>query len=162
MTTEDLYDDEPEDDIDDEPEDEQPSHLRKQIEKQAKRAKQAEERALAAERKLAILASGLDLDNPQHAFFAEHYDGEMTAEAIKARATELGFLEPPKPEVPDAEVAQHAQGTAIAAGADTPAADTGIGSAQYEQEMLAASAKGRDAVLEVMAKYGSPFVEEII
>lgn len=152
----------PDDDLDTEEPNDLVKNLRGQLDAKSKEAKESAERAAAAEKQLAILGSGLDLDNPQHRFFAENYSGDMTPDAIKTKATELGFIEAPKPDVDDSEVAANQAISAAAAGAETPDVANGVGSSRYEQEMAEAAAKGKDAVLDVMKQYGSPFVEELI
>jgi hypothetical protein len=63
-------------------------HLRER----AEAATAAEQRAAAAERKLAIVESGIDVSNPMAAFFVEHYDGDITdTAALVARAKEMGI-----------------------------------------------------------------------
>ena len=57
----------------------------------AKRGKEASERAAALERENALLRSGIDVSSKLGAFFAEHYDGELEVEAIRAAAGELGL-----------------------------------------------------------------------
>lgn len=71
---------------------EQPPQKRNFRRELEERAAQAEQKAAELERKLAISSAGLDLSNPQHKYFAETYNGEMSPEAVKAKAQELGFL----------------------------------------------------------------------
>lgn len=131
---------------------EKPSHLRKQIEAQAKKAKEAEARAANAERQLAFRDSRLDPSNKQHAYFAETYQGDSTAEAINAAAEAAGFLDPPAPDVPDEVVAQHAQGAAIAAGADA-------GGDAPSWEERAAQATSSDELDRILREANVEFVE---
>lgn len=65
------------------------------MERDAKLTREATERASAAERKLAIIEAGLDMTNPTVAFFARHYDGELTADAVRQAASEAGILVDP-------------------------------------------------------------------
>lgn len=73
------------------------------------RAAAAEARALAAEKQLAFKASGLDLANPQHKFFADNYSGDLTEDAVKAKALELGFIAEQKTSVPQQEITQQSR-----------------------------------------------------
>lgn len=132
---------------------EEPRGLRKQIEEQAAKAREAEARAAAAERELAFAKAGLPLSDPKMGYFVKGYDGDLTPEAIKAAAEAAGFLAPPAPEVPAEELAQHQQAATLAA---TGTISTPDESAQYQAELAAAASQGRDAIFAVMDKYGSP------
>ena len=69
--------------------------LRKQAKdgKQAKReAESARSEADAAKRELALLKSGIDVNSPTGKLFAKSYEGELTAEAIKAEAEQYGLI----------------------------------------------------------------------
>lgn len=46
-------------------------------------------------RKDAARDAGLDLANPQHRFFVERYDGDLTSEAMRTMATQAGFIVDP-------------------------------------------------------------------
>ena len=65
------------------------AELRK--EKQARKA--AEEKAATYERRDAIRDAGIDTSSPLGKFFADKYDGEPTADAVKAAAIAAGFVE---------------------------------------------------------------------
>jgi hypothetical protein len=133
---------------DEESSDEQPS--RKTIEvdaadwrttrKKAKQLEEAETRATAAERKLAIREAGLDISPRQLSALLKEHDGEFTAEALKETATELGFWKPP--EEPDNDglealdrVRQATAGSGAAGAFDKESA---IAQAQTPAEVLAA------------------------
>jgi hypothetical protein len=98
--------------------DEEPRGLRKQIEEQAAKAREAEARAAAAERQLAFAKAGLDLSDPKMSYFVKGYDGESDPEKIKAAAQEAGFIGAPsqEPAVPAAELQQHQAAANLAAG----------------------------------------------
>lgn len=75
------------------------SGLRKKFEegiaesKDAKVAREAAEaRAQVAERKLALAESGIDFSNPMAKYFADTYNGELTADAIKTAAATIGLI----------------------------------------------------------------------
>lgn len=74
------------------------------LEKRAKQADQIKAEAESAKRELAFLKAGIDLNTPQGKLFAKAYDGEFTADAVKAAAEEYGVLEPAKPEIPREEL----------------------------------------------------------
>lgn len=54
------------------------------------RAKAAE--AEAAQRKLAFIEAGVDINTPTGKLFAKAYDGEFSLDAVKAAATEYGLI----------------------------------------------------------------------
>lgn len=54
------------------------------------RAKAAE--AEAAQRKLAFIEAGVDVNTPTGKLFAKAYDGEFSLDAVKAAATEYGLI----------------------------------------------------------------------
>jgi hypothetical protein len=56
------------------------------LEKKAKRAD-------ALEREVAFLKAGVNSDDPRAKWFYKGYDGELTADAIKAAAVEAGLVE---------------------------------------------------------------------
>lgn len=132
---------------------EEPRGLRKQIEEQAAKAREAEARAAAAERELAFAKAGLPLSDPKMSYFVKGYDGELTPDAIKAAAESAGFLNsapPPAPEVPAEELAQHQQAANLAASGT-------VGPPDENAEYLAAlnAARSKDEILAVMDRYGS-------
>lgn len=95
----------------------------RQLEEKANRTSELEAKLAAMERKVAFTeALGPAANDPKMKYFVEGYKGELTPEAIKAEATEVGFLTPatqttdqqsgPTPQ----ELAAHARMTASAEG----------------------------------------------
>lgn len=144
---------------DDQPE--EPRGLRKQIEEQAAKAREAEARAAAAERELAFAKAGLDLSDPKIGYFARGYQGEISADAIRAEAENAGFLGAPAPEVSAEELQQHQQVANLAASGTPTSTWNGPlhENPQYKQEMYAA--RTPDEAMAVMAKYGSPVITDL-
>jgi hypothetical protein len=72
------------------------------------------------------------------ALWATH-EGDPTPEALRATAQELGFVEAPKPDVPEAEVAAHQRMQQAAEGADPSKPDplAGVMAAQTEEDFWA-------------------------
>lgn len=72
----------------------------KALEKRAKAAEEAQTRAEAAERKLAFAEAGIDLSNtdPKLSYFVKGYEGDLTPEAIKAKAIAEGWVSNPEAE----------------------------------------------------------------
>lgn len=129
---------------------EEPRGLRKQIEEQAAKAREAEARAAAAERRLAFAEAGISLSDPKMSYFVKGYDGDLSADAIKAAASEAGFLAPPAPQVPTEELKEHQQAANLAAGGSI---EPPTGNAEYEAAM--AQARTREEVFAVMDRFGS-------
>jgi hypothetical protein len=78
----------------------------RQLEENARKGAEAEQRALAAERRAAFAEAGIPLNGDAAQFFRDGYKGELTAEAIREKATAVGVLTPaatppPPPEPPD-------------------------------------------------------------
>lgn len=62
------------------------------MERDAQRAREADERAEAAERQLALHQAGIPLDTDLGQFFAANYSGELSTDAIREQAEKLGIL----------------------------------------------------------------------
>jgi hypothetical protein len=132
------------------------------------RATKAEERAAQFEQQLtgihrttALKEAGLDLslneegkpNNPLHKFFADKYDGELNAEAIKAEATSTRILSAQTPQDPAVAntAGQHAFMDQASYGADAPPS---LGSQQAVMEELEqAKSKGQAEFKAVLAKH---------
>lgn len=109
MTEQDGYDDETDDGNDDGQDQRYVRLSREQIrtlERDAKTARQAQDKLAALERKLALTEAGIGslTDRQQKALLAT-IDGEVTAETARQAAEELGFVQAAPPPAPDAEAA---------------------------------------------------------
>ncbi len=82
-------------------------NAKKAAEKRAQEAEEALASAAADRRELAALKADLNPQDKATAFFLKHYDGEPTAEAMKAAAIDAGVI----PEV-DQAAAESVQGQA--------------------------------------------------
>lgn len=79
-----------------------------------------------AERERAFFNAGIDPADPKAKYFVKGYDGEITAEAIKAEAAAAGILSPAQPAVPQEHFdAFDRAGQAAAGGAGAPD-ETGV------------------------------------
>jgi hypothetical protein len=126
----DFHDDDP--DYDDEPETPQPQQRRQPTEaeiriwrKNARKWEQAEPELTKLQRENLLLRTpGLNDLTPtkMKALFSTH-EGEFTPEALRATAEDLGFVQPPPPEVPDQEVQAHQRIAQASQGADTSTPD---------------------------------------
>ncbi len=89
----DQYDDYDDDDVDEKPQrtDSEWAELRR-----AKKAKEKAEKELDEMRKqIAFSKAGIDTDDPKTQYFVKAYDGEVSADAIRAEAIKAGFLSEP-------------------------------------------------------------------
>lgn len=66
-----------------------------QLREAADSGRKATKKAEALERENAFLKAGIDTDDPKLKYFAKSYDGELTAEAIRAEAEAAGFIGEP-------------------------------------------------------------------
>lgn len=116
-----------------------PRALREAQKRATKRAEQAETRASELETKLAALErreafrdANLDLANPMVKFFADKYDGDLTADAIKTAAEQLGLGAATAPP------AEQQQGTPMQQQQQPPGQSDGVTpemQAQFQQAM---------------------------
>lgn len=131
------------------------------IRKQLGRARAAEkerdeavQRAQAAERELALHRAGIP-DTPLGQFFAQSYNGDLSPEAIKTKATELGLIAGGEhgqpPQIPDPAEIEAQRRLAQAAGQPPPAPD-----AAGEFQRAIAAAKNQSEVMAAIAQYGKP------
>jgi putative heme degradation protein len=115
----------------------------------ALRQKAKERDTLAAqlaerERELAFAKSGLDFNDPKLKYFIKGYEGDLTPEAIKAKAQEDGFLAAQASSTDQAEVNAHQRLTNASSGAnETPTPDLAdlISQANSPEEVMALVSK---------------------
>lgn len=94
----------------------------KELRQQAEAGRKAQAEAEAARRELAFIKAGVDTDSKLGQLLMKTYDGELTAEAIKAEAEELGAIKAPasappaQDELSDEERAQTRARNDLAAG----------------------------------------------
>lgn len=62
----------------------------------AKKGREATKKAADLERENAFLKAGIDTEDPKFKYFAKGYEGELTADAIKAEAEAAGFTAEPQ------------------------------------------------------------------
>lgn len=96
-----------------------PRDVFKDLERRAKAGDETAKLLEAANRRLAFADAGINTSDPKLAYFVRGYDGEMTADAIRAAAAEAGFIDAPAPQVPDEELRAHDRVSQAAAGAST-------------------------------------------
>lgn len=131
--------------------------MRRQIRQGSKREKelQAELEAAAADRKeLAFFKADIP-DTKMGAFFRNNYSGDLTAEAIRLAAQEVGLIDE-QASVHDPSIAK-IDGMSQAAGAGQMASAPGADSEMWAEASAAAAAAGANApqaIAEVLRRYG--------
>lgn len=149
------------DEYDDQENDLVPRSQIRALEEKAKKAAELEARLAEMERRSVFSdALGDAAKDPKMKYFIDGYKGELTPEAIKAEATEVGFLTAPRqsddqfPTGPtSAEMAAHAR---MAASAEGVGGDNRI---SWQEAMAAADripneAEREAAILSVVERYG--------
>lgn len=71
--------------------------LRAQINRQTRKIRELENKVAEGDkavRKLAFIEAGIDMDNPMAPYFVDGFQGDVTPEAIKAKAAEANLLKP--------------------------------------------------------------------
>jgi hypothetical protein len=135
---------------------------RSQIRALEKKAKERDDLAtqlaqLTAER--TFIEAGIDPKNTQHQYFMRGYDGEITVDAIKAKATEAGFLSAPEPDAEQTAALEAGQRVAAAASGAPAAGAANEASIRAEME-AAQKTGGKEAVLAVARKYGAVLTDD--
>lgn len=131
-----------------------------------KRLREELEQAQADRRELAAVKLGLDTSNKVTAKFMEHYDGDLSIEAMKAAAIEWGVL-PEQEDAAAASTAGQAQmAQAFQGGEQVPLGTTTIGPGRTEvpadqaemwsefESALKASGGRAEAGADVLRRYG--------
>lgn len=72
------------------------AHLKK-VESENKLLRQQAQELETLKRKMAFAEAGIDVNAPEAKYFIKGYDGEVSAEAIRAAAEEANLLQPQKP-----------------------------------------------------------------
>lgn len=101
------------------------------LEEENKVFRQQAQEALAAQRELAFMKVGINLETPTGKLFAKAYDGEPSPDAIRAAAEEYGLIKAPSPVAADTSEQQAWQRTAASHTSGAPAADA----ADFEARM---------------------------
>jgi hypothetical protein len=122
--------------------------------RRARKAKDKAERELASlRRQMAFRDAGISPDDPKFSYFVKGYDGEVSAEAIRAEALKAGFLTEEKVEEGSREeIAAAGRITDVAQGA-VPA---GYESADTIQLDEAFRTGGVEGMLQFLAQKGIP------
>ena len=130
------------------------ANIRK-LEKAASEGQKAQAELAALKREMTFREAGIDPSNPAHRYFVKGYDGETTLEAIKAAATEAGFLgQAPQPQaesVPPTELGAMFRMNDVTSGPQNPSVDQ---NAAFMSALGAA--KSEAEAMEVIQRFGIP------
>lgn len=141
------------DDVFDDDQTNEPEHIR-DLRAKAKETDDLRARLAQVERDHAFSqALGQAAETPGvKKYFMPGYDGELTKEAIRAAATEAGFLQQPAP-TPDPDLAAHQRMADASSGAGSPAAPNWQ-DALAEADRIQNPAEREAAILSVVEKHG--------
>lgn len=112
----------------------------KRLERENKELKTKVEAGSAAERQIAFLKAGIDPDDAKAKYFVKGYDGDLTADAIKAEAVAAGLIEAQADDadvVPDDVKAAHQRSANVSAGGQS------TGTHSLEQQLAEAQQAGQ-------------------
>ena len=116
-----------------------------------KEAKKAQQEAAEAKKAMAFLKAGIDPDSPKAKYFVKGYEGEITAEAIRAEAIAAGVIE---------EQQQTVDQTPVDTQARIAEAASGVGEGDMELAVAALDQAfaqgGTEGMLEHLAGLGVP------
>lgn len=146
-----MYDD----DLTDDDDQQGPKGLRKHAKELEAKLAAAEAKAAQADllaKKVAMAEAGIDLSKPMAKYFVNGYDGELSADAIKAAATEAGVLGSPAPPVADPRIVEEARTIENVANAATGAPIGDMRNDEYEAKL--AQTQTVEQALAVMREYG--------
>lgn len=134
------------------------SHIR-DLEAKARQAEELAAKLATMERNEAFRSAGLDPADKRASYFVKGYEGDLTPEAIKAAATEAGFIADPAQQQPAGEQGRQfvpdsmERIFAASAGSQPPqAADWR--EALYEADRIADPLARESAILSVVERYG--------
>lgn len=155
VTVTEVYEDDDFDEIDDDKpqrSDSEWAELRR-----AKKAREKAERELAEMKKqIAFSKAGIDPDDPKARYFVKGYDGDMSAEAIRAEAVKAGFLSEPTDDQNPQAVQQEADITSASLGAE-PEGANGVAVGALDQAFATGGVEGMMAFL---SEHGVPINRE--
>jgi hypothetical protein len=121
----------------------------KQLRARAEKAAELERKVAEFERRDAFRDAGIDLSDKRNQYFVKGYDGELSAEAIKAKAIEDGFLTDGEQQQRDSELQAHQRADQATAGEPPVATD-------YAAEI--ANAKDQTEIMQIVAKYNPELI----
>jgi len=123
----------------------------RQLREKARTADEATSKLAELERKVMFSEAGIDLSNKNAQYFAKAYEGDMTVEAIKAEAEEIGLFrkaEIQQQQIPQQELQMHQQMSRSAQGGGDPSTE--------DYAALIASAGSAEEVMQIATRFGVP------
>lgn len=130
----------------------------KSLRRAANGKKKLEQELANAKRELAFIKAGINPDDPKMRYFVKGYEGDLTAEAVRAAALEAGFLAS-QDRSEQAQAVQSAQERVMTAAAGAVIEDSSEAAALARMEQ-AMEEGGVDAMFEVARQYGIPIATE--
>lgn len=112
-------------------------------------------------RKEAFREAGIDPSDKKAGYFVKGYDGELSADAIRAAATEAGFIEPPAPTPEQQQQLDTADAINSAASGAEPLLNASEDKVVAEMTK-AMSEGGTEAMLMVARKYGAVVSDDLM
>lgn len=134
----------------------------KSLRRAANSKKKLEQELAEARRELAFAKAGIDPSDPKMKYFVKGYEGEMTASAVRAAATEAGFLQQDaSPESTQSQLdAASSQQRVMQASAGAVREDASEEAALARMQ-AAMEEGGIDAMMDVARQYGIPIGTEM-
>jgi hypothetical protein len=118
----------------------------KQLEKENREFKKQLTEAQAAQKEIAFIKSGLDMNHPMAKYFIKGYDGELSSEAIKNALVEAQLITP-EVQVDDQDKQGWRESNRIATGSEVRPEPTSwgkrISEAESESELMAIFAEAQ-------------------
>jgi len=132
---------------------EQSTNWRRDLERRAREGDQAKEELAKVTRRMAFVEAGIPVTDPKMRYFINGYEGELTADAIKAQAIEDGFLaaegesesDAPNPVADNMETINNVAGS-----------QTGTPAPTDQQLAEAYQSGGAEGLLDLVEKMGVP------
>lgn len=133
----------------------EPEHIRTLREK-AKEADQLRSQLAELNRREAFRDAGINPGDSKMSYFIKGYEGELTPDAIRAKAIEDGFLADAEAEARNAELEGHERMDATAAGTQTQ-------TPKGDEQVIAALANAKDPteVMRIVAEHNPAMIAPI-
>ena len=121
------------------------------LREKARAADDAQAKLAELERKVMFSEAGIDLSTKNAQYFTKGYEGEMTVDAIKAEAEEMGLFkkeEQQRQQIPQQEMQMHQQLNKTTQGGGDPSTE--------DYQALIASASSAEEVMQIATRFGVP------
>lgn len=128
----------------------------KSLRRAASGKKKLEEELAQIRRELAFTKAGINSDDPKMRYFIKGYEGDLTAEAVRAAALEAGFIQSEESSLQQLAQSQDRVISASAGGISEDATEA----AALSRMEAAMQEGGIDAMMDVARQYGIPIGTE--